>query len=1126
MEQESNKDFRQNPECKTPSDENLSPHLHGKPFESTHQNDTDISSKTNFSSEEQESSDLDRYLDCSITSTDNPTATPLQDSKPSQKPLTTKSPSSSIEIKISESGSNLISKECSEISSMINNCKQIINELPNIKSQNFLPEANYSTSSTAMFKTPRKIAIPKSSSLRIKSTIGPQTLDNNNSISPSKLSLLKTSINSLFPLNGSNSNGVQYLPSKNNIIDNATDIKLENTTGNIRKNSSLSDSSISDNYQNPSLYNTFTSALPNTAKKRKISDETGENFESDVDFSNNKKRITNGISDENINGTSLNLCDSLNNASKPRCTDENIDSSKPTQNSEQPKNANGFSTRNHLETTTYPESQPPTAGQSPSQRIVCGENYSVLIKNMIEILAHDIILKKAQLKTREKLENNGQFQNSSQPLPSKLIESEPSPSKGSFENNSPENGTLRELSDHTTSSIIQNQPDDLKCAICLHLISEAFMTSCGHSFCYSCIKTHLETKLQCPTCRAQITRNQIFPNFSLNKILEKTELELTMKSLYSKLPSHQASARNSSSNKSDKDSLFSELQSLLSSENSLEPDDLEKLAGTILSKLKDARNKKSSLSNNLFRYFLNKLNISSRRELQDVYLHLQLVESDIHATEDTVKLGGTKYADENANIPPIIHSPMYHRYGSDELDFLSKKDFGLSKFQMSKIDTHFTDLKQLYFASKHRSLFQNKSTLNASITATINKISSYSSFQPEIVLRYGDGSNTAAIVSSIDFDKDDEIFAVSGVTRKIKIYDFSSAKKQSELWNVATNSRNNRMKWLRQIHSSIGKIGGSRDLGDWWPSSDQSDFQQNQNGVNSTSGSSFSLSDLSRLSTTSQMKQIMPIVPVTELANRYKISCLSYSPFVKGHLACTDYEGYVTVYDTNTNSPYVQFTEHEKRAWSVDFSTTDPNKLCSGSDDGKVKIWSLNTRSSVMTIEGKANICCVRFNPELGNMVAFGSADHDIHYYDIRSARQPLAILKEHRKAVSYVRFFSPNLVVSASTDSTLKLWDLKTNKCVRTYQGHTNEKNFVGLSVSSSGWLSCGSENNTVYTYDIGLTKPVIEYKFNSSAPTKYDDLTDKDPSLFVSAVCWKRNSNTLIAANSQGSIRTLNLE
>lgn len=38
----------------------------------------------------------------------------------------------------------------------------------------------------------------------------------------------------------------------------------------------------------------------------------------------------------------------------------------------------------------------------------------------------------------------------------------------------------------------------------------------------------------------------------------------------------------------------------------------------------------------------------------------------------------------------------------------------------------------------------------------------------------------------------------------------------------------------------------------------------------------------------------------------------------------------------------MEMREHEKRVWSIDFSSADPTLLASGSDDGSVKLWSIN----------------------------------------------------------------------------------------------------------------------------------------------------------------------------------------
>ena len=39
-----------------------------------------------------------------------------------------------------------------------------------------------------------------------------------------------------------------------------------------------------------------------------------------------------------------------------------------------------------------------------------------------------------------------------------------------------------------------------------------------------------------------------------------------------------------------------------------------------------------------------------------------------------------------------------------------------------------------------------------------------------------------------------------------------------------------------------------------------------------------------------------------------------------------------------------------------------------------VKLWSTGTEHSVSCIEAKANVCCVKFNPESRYHLAFGSA--------------------------------------------------------------------------------------------------------------------------------------------------------
>ena len=376
---------------------------------------------------------------------------------------------------------------------------------------------------------------------------------------------------------------------------------------------------------------------------------------------------------------------------------------------------------------------------------------------------------------------------------------------------------------------------------------------------------------------------------------------------------------------------------------------------------------------------------------------------------------------------------------------------------------HFSDLVSCYTGARIEQLtFHNNGVEEEGVTSEpdrwtgldmfgscLSSLTRYNSVRPLATLAYTtDMFNNSSIVSSIEFDKNQEFFAIAGVTKRIKIYDY----------NVV-------LKDMVDIH-----------------------------------------------------------YPSTEMVCSSKISCISWSSFHKGMLASSDYEGTVIVWDSATNSKGTVWQEHEKRCWSVDFNLVDTKLIASGSDDARVKLWSTNMSHSVASLEAKANVCCVKFNPSSCYHLAFGSADHCVHYYDLRSTKQPLNVFKGHRKAVSYVKFLNSEDIVSASTDSQLKLWNINQTHCARSFTGHVNEKNFVGLATDGD-YITCGSENNGLYIYYKGLSKHLFQFKFDAVRSFLDRDRKEEDVNEFVSAVCWKANSNVMVAANSQGTIKVLEL-
>lgn len=303
--------------------------------------------------------------------------------------------------------------------------------------------------------------------------------------------------------------------------------------------------------------------------------------------------------------------------------------------------------------------------------------------------------------------------------------------------------------------------------------------------------------------------------------------------------------------------------------------------------------------------------------------------------------------------------------------------------------------------------------------------------------------------------------------------------------------------------------------------------------------------------------------PVAEMKTNSKLSALVWNPYIKHRIATADYDGSIHMWDVNRGEMIDQQSEHKKRVWSLDFSTLDPTRLLSGSDDGTVRVWSTQQRNAPLIIHNKANVCSVQFSPVNANVITFGSADYKIYAYDLRHTMRPLVTLAGHKKAVSYVRWLGAEQIVSASTDNTLKLWDVKrgmlnnirhgvkssatmlnsaTNSaCVRTFTGHINQKNFVGMSVAANGHIACGSEDNTVCLYARGVPTPIAKQSLamtatqhasrglgmnggtGDAAGAGRSGGDEKQPGLFVSSVSWSPDGQRLVATNSWGAVKML---
>ena len=583
----------------------------------------------------------------------------------------------------------------------------------------------------------------------------------------------------------------------------------------------------------------------------------------------------------------------------------------------------------------------------------------------------------------------------------------------------------------------EERDSDFLCPVCLDLMTEAYITTCGHSFCHGCIVKSFDLSNKCPKCNLPFENRQcIFPNTALNTILAKRKKASTVK---------MAGGGGGG--------VAREFAAIIQrNEHHLDANELNYMMDVLNKKRSELDAQKKTSEKRLLHEFLDQLKRKKSDQLQSVQDELNQLEKDLNAVKGSLETSKSS-VDHGAvdDDDALAGDSAAFNASSSSVSSLS-----LSQ-QRVRMHYHFDDLERKYWSSRN-SLVDGGADLR-DFQHNLHQLTRYSQLRPLANLSYGsDLLNTANIVSSIEFDKDADFFAIAGVTKRIKVYDYEAVVR-----NVVVD-----------MH-----------------------------------------------------------YPVMEMTAGSKISCVSWSSYHKSLLCSSDYEGNVSVWDAAVGTRVRVFQEHEKRCWSVDFNRVDSHLVASGSDDSRVKLWSVNSEHSVATLEARANVCCVKFNPLSRYHLAYGAADHCVHYVDLRQPKEPLRIFKGHRKAVSYVKFINDKELVSASTDSQLKVWTTEDNTCVRSFQGHTNEKNFVGLS-NDSDFIACGSENNALYVYCKALSQPLLHYKFDvvksvldasKERSSEQQQHNDAESAEFISAVCWKPESNVIVAANSQGTIKFLQL-
>ncbi|CAD6564821.1 MAG: hypothetical protein ASARMPREDX12_004446 [Alectoria sarmentosa] len=161
------------------------------------------------------------------------------------------------------------------------------------------------------------------------------------------------------------------------------------------------------------------------------------------------------------------------------------------------------------------------------------------------------------------------------------------------------------------------------------------------------------------------------------------------------------------------------------------------------------------------------------------------------------------------------------------------------------------------------------------------------------------------------------------------------------------------------------------------------------------------------------------------------VMCLQFDDSV---LITGSYDAMIKVWDLASGEEIQTLKGHTSGIRCLQF---DDSKLISGSIDRTLKIWDWRKGECIATHDAHSNgIVGLHFDSSL---LATASMDKTIKIWNFTDSSR--FTLRGHTDWVNAVRVDSASrTVLSASDDCTVKLWDLDTKSCIKTFEGHVGQ--------------------------------------------------------------------------------------
>jgi len=257
-----------------------------------------------------------------------------------------------------------------------------------------------------------------------------------------------------------------------------------------------------------------------------------------------------------------------------------------------------------------------------------------------------------------------------------------------------------------------------------------------------------------------------------------------------------------------------------------------------------------------------------------------------------------------------------------------------------------------------------------------------------------------------------------------------------------------------------------------------------------------------------------------------------------------------------------------------DLDLSQDSRFClSSSWDGTIRLWNLKTAQTRKTlINHTKDVLSVAFSPD-NRQICSGSMDKSVKIWNIHGECKFTVDQNQHTDWVSCVRYFhdaKQPIVISASWDKTIKVWDNQSMSLMHTFVGHKAQINTLDLApntnlIASGGrdgkvniwnliegrhldeidaespvnvvlfaikvyWLVIGTENG-IKVYDLPNRRFIDRYEAPRPVAEAVVDNKRKSkkvkvpPPIGCTSLVWSKNQNYLYAGFTDGVVRVLGI-